>query len=103
MIIWCNNIFDTNILSRGYPTKFKNYGNSRGWGGGGYYTYPLGWKFPGVGGLKQKCPPWKGCMDIVWNYTIFAKTYTVSNNPKAVTNTKKNIFSHFIAEKLSFA
>ena len=29
-IIECNNIFDTNILSRGYPTKLKIYTNSRG-------------------------------------------------------------------------
>ena len=30
-IIKCNNMFDTNILSRGYPTKLKIYENSRGW------------------------------------------------------------------------
>ena len=32
IIIKCNNIFDTNILSRGYPIKLNNNGNSRGWG-----------------------------------------------------------------------
>ena len=31
-IIKCNNIFDTNVLSRGYPNKLKIYTNSRGWG-----------------------------------------------------------------------
>ena len=54
IIIQRNNIFDTNILSRGYPTKWKNYGNSRGWG---YDKHPLEWKFHGLGGLKQNCPP----------------------------------------------
>ena len=31
-IIKCNNISNTNVLSRGYPTKLKIYTNSRGWG-----------------------------------------------------------------------
>ena len=30
IIIKCNNIFDTNILSRGYPIKLNNNGNYRG-------------------------------------------------------------------------
>ena len=30
--VWCNGIFYRNTLSRGYPTKLENYGNSRGWG-----------------------------------------------------------------------
>ena len=29
----CNSIFDANSLSRGYPAKLENYGNSRGGGG----------------------------------------------------------------------
>ena len=51
----------TNILSRGYPTKLNNYENSRG-----------------MGGLKQKRPPWEdggggGGMDIFWDYTLSKK------------------------------
>ena len=34
---------DGNILSRGYPFKLEDHGNSRG-----------------GGGLKQKCPQWGG-------------------------------------------
>lgn len=30
IIIQCNNIIDANVLSSGYPTKLKNYGNSKG-------------------------------------------------------------------------
>ena len=61
----------TNILSRGYPTKLKNYGNSRGWGEGVWQATP-GMEIPGVGGLKQKCPPWE-----VWIYfgTTPVRTY----------------------------
>ena len=40
-------------------------------GGGGYDEHPLEWKSLGGGGLKQKCPPWVGVMDIFWNYTIW--------------------------------
>ena len=56
IIISCNNIFDTNILSRGYSAKLKNYGNSRG----------------GGGGSKVKVPSVRGGegMDIFWNYTL---------------------------------
>ena len=35
IIIYCNNIFDTNILSRGYLTKLQNNGKFQGVGGGG--------------------------------------------------------------------
>ena len=38
-IIKCNNIFDTNVLSRGYPNKLEIYTNSRGLGG--YHKHPL--------------------------------------------------------------
>ena len=62
--------FDTNILSREYPTKLKIYGNSRGWG---YDKLPpRNGNSRGMGGLKQKCPPW-GDMDVFWNYTICLK------------------------------
>ena len=40
---------DGNILSRGYPTKLEDHGNSRG-----------------GGGLKQKCPQWRGT---VWIFS----------------------------------
>ena len=46
--------FDTNILSRGYSTKFQ---------GGGYDMHPLQCKMEipgGVGGLTEKFPPWGG-------------------------------------------
>ena len=56
----CNNIFDTNIPSRGYQTKLKNYRNSK---------HPLEWRFQGGGGLRQKSPLCgEGGMDIFWNY-----------------------------------
>ena len=45
--------FDTNILSREYPTKLKIYGNSRGWG---YDKLPPERKFQGYGGSKAKVP-----------------------------------------------
>ena len=64
----CNNIFDTNILSRGYPIKLNNDGNYRGWG---VWRVPAGMEIPGGGGFKHKCPPWVGCIDIFWNYTIW--------------------------------
>ena len=68
-IISCNNIFDTNILSRGYPTKLIPGGG----GGGGVDKHPLVWRFQGGAGLKQKSPLWGvGGMDIFWNYTSFS-------------------------------
>ena len=30
MIVYCNSIFDGNIIFMGYRTKKENYGNSRG-------------------------------------------------------------------------
>ena len=53
--IKCNSIFDRNILSRGYPTKLKNYGYSRGCGRSMTST-PWNGNSKRVGGLKQKCP-----------------------------------------------
>ena len=38
----------------------------------GYDKHPMEWKFYRGGGLQQKCPPWKGGMDIFWNYKIWA-------------------------------
>ena len=52
--IKCNSIFDRNILSRGYPTKLKNYGYSRGCGRSMTST-PWNGNSKRVGGLKQKC------------------------------------------------
>ena len=60
-MIQCNNIFDTNILSRGRVPKLKNYGKFQGggrWGGGGmtstpWKEIPAGWREH-----KLKCPPW---------------------------------------------
>ena len=58
-----------------YPTKLKNYGNFRGWG---LWQAPPGMEIrEGVGGLKQKCPPWAG-MDIFRNYTLNARPLTWS-------------------------
>ena len=45
--------FYQNILSRGYPTKLKNYGNSRVWGGRGVRQTPPGMEMPGGRGLKK--------------------------------------------------
>ena len=81
-IIECNNIFDTNILSRGYPTKLKIYTNSRGvvdyekrplqcimkipGGVAGYDKQPLQciMEIPGVGGAYDINVRFKGGMDI---------------------------------------
>ena len=52
----CKGIFTGNILSMGFPTELENYGNYRGWGGGGYDKHPLEWKFQGDGGSKTKVP-----------------------------------------------
>ena len=60
--------FDANILSRGYPSSWIITEIP---GGGRYDEYPLERKFQGRGGLKQKCPPWVGGIDIFWNYTIW--------------------------------
>ena len=51
MIIYCNNIFDTNILSRGYLTKLKNYGKFQGVVGG-YDKHPLKANSSGVEGAQ---------------------------------------------------
>ena len=49
-IIKCNNIFDTNVLSRGYPNKLEIYTNSRGWGAITSTPYSVYRKFQGGGG-----------------------------------------------------
>ena len=56
IIIQCNNIFETNIISRGYLIKLKNYGNSRG-PEGGMISTPLNGNSCGVGVLKQNIRP----------------------------------------------
>ena len=65
IIILCNkyNIFDTNILSRGYSTTFQ--------GVGGYEMDRLQCKMeiPGEEWSNLKVPS-VGGMDIFWNYTI---------------------------------
>ena len=45
-------------------------------------TNPATWNenSRGVGGLKQKCPPWGG-MDIFWNYTFTKKRNMLGKNP----------------------
>ena len=53
-IIKCNNIFDTNVLSRGYPNKLKIYTNSRGWGAITSTPYSVYRKFQGGGGGGSK-------------------------------------------------
>ena len=68
-------MFDTNILSRGYPTKLKNYGNCRALGGGGEATTikPRNRNSKGGRGSKAKVISVGGrggAMDIFWNYTI---------------------------------
>ena len=69
IIIKCNNIFETNILYRGYPTKLNNNRNSRGCG---VWQAPPGMEILSGWGPQQKCPPWDGGgMDIFWNYTIW--------------------------------
>ena len=82
-IIKCNNIFDTNILSRGYPTKLKICANPRGWGPPtvhnenyrgvwGYDKHPptvYNGNSGRVGESKVNMPFMEG-MDIFWNYTI---------------------------------
>ena len=53
IIIWCNNIFDTNTLSKENTTKLKNYGKFQGWGVVTSTTYSVEWKFQGGGNLKK--------------------------------------------------
>ena len=68
IIMNCNNIFETNILYRGYPTKLNNNRNSRGWG---VWQAPPGNSI-GVGVLsKSALRGTGGGMDIFWNYTIW--------------------------------
>ena len=69
-------------------------------GAGGYDTYPWDGNSLGVGSLKQKCLPWKGGMDIFWNYTIFAENGLEVIRHRIGINMKKKNFSHFIAEKI---
>ena len=59
----------TNILSRGYPTKLKTYGNSRRCGDGWGRQATLGMKIPGGWGSKAKVPS-VGGIDIFFNYTL---------------------------------
>lgn len=54
MIVYCNSIFDGNIIFMGYRTKTENHGNSRVW------QAPPRMEFQGGG----------GGMDIFWNYTL---------------------------------
>ena len=118
-IIKCNNIFDTNILSRGHPTKLKIYGNSRGWGGG-YDKHPLqcimeipagvrgydkhtlqhtieipgGW---GGGGSKVNVP-FVGGMDIFWKYTIINKMCFLQGSWQLIFNLYGNFYFSFLFE-----
>ena len=69
VIIKCNNIFETNVLYRGYPTKLNNNRNSSGWG---YDKHPLEWKFHRGGVFSKSSLRGRGGMDIFWNYKIWA-------------------------------
>ena len=71
-IIQCNNIFVTNILSGGYPTKLKIYRNSRGWGVMTSTPYvQCIMEIPGgSGGGSKVNMPFVGGMDIFWYYTV---------------------------------
>ena len=50
-------------------------------------TNPATWNenSRGVGGLKQKCPPWGGGMDIFWNYTFTKKRNMLGKNPLPIS------------------
>ena len=52
-------------------------------------TNPATWNknSRGVGGLKQKCPPWGGGggMDIFWNYTFTKKRNMMGKNPLPIS------------------
>ena len=93
-IIKFNNIFDTNILSRGYPTRLKIYRNSRGWG---YDKHPL-WcimEFHGGGVFKVKhalC----GCMDKFWNYTIIDIMCFLQGSWYLIFNHSSNFYFYFL-------
>ena len=70
VIIKCNNIFETNILYRGYPTKLNNNRNSRGLG---VWQAPHGMEILSRWGSSAKVPSVEGGgMDIFWNYKIWA-------------------------------
>ena len=73
IIVYCNTILVANLFSKGCLPKVENYGNSRGWGGGGvgggFYKYSLEWKFQKGGASKAKVFSVRG-IDILGNYTI---------------------------------
>ena len=74
VIIKCNNIFETNILYRGYPTKLNNNRSSRGLG---VWQAPPGMEILLGWGSLAKVPSVEGGggrgagMDIFWNYTMW--------------------------------
>ena len=70
IIIKCNNIFETNILYRGYPAKLNNNRSSRGLG---VWQAPPGMEILSGWGSLAKVPSVEGGagMDIFWNYTMW--------------------------------
>ena len=70
IIIKCNNIFETNILYTGYPTKLNNNRNSRTWG---VWQAPPGMEILSGWGSSAKvpCVGRRGDMDIFWKYTMW--------------------------------
>ena len=56
IIISCNNIFDTNILSGGYLTKLRNYGKFQGVGDGKDDKHPLKGNSSGMEGAQALVP-----------------------------------------------
>ena len=74
IIVLRNNMFNVTILSRGCLKKLENSGNSRGGGGRSLTSTLWNGNYRGMGGLKERCPPWEGRggggKDIFLNYTF---------------------------------
>ena len=68
-MVWWNSIFDAKILSRGFPIKMENHGNSRE--SQGVTSIPWNGNSEEVGVSSKSALLWgKGDMEIFWNYTI---------------------------------
>ena len=61
MIVYCNSIFDGNIIFMGYRTKTENHGNSRVWQAPPRMEIPRrGWRYGYFLELQIKKTQWRG-------------------------------------------
>ena len=98
IIIWCNNIFDTNTLSKENTTKLKNYGKFQGWGVVTSTTYSVEWKFQGWGVVTSTT------YSVEWKFqgwgVVTSTTYSVEWKFQGGGNLKKNalhgVYEYFL-------